>query len=201
MVGRLPSDPEGKIRRLRAQLAAALAQIDELRASADTDFLLGIANRRGFERELNRALAYIKRYAASGALVMLDVDGLKPVNDTLGHAAGDAVLKAVTEALLRHVRASDLIGRLGGDEFALLLWNLDEAAARTKADGLEATIDRLTIQFGQETIRVGISAGVAMLAGDMDAAAAMEAADRAMYARKAQRRGEGAPSRSLAATR
>ena len=200
-VGRLPSDPEAKIRRLKAQLAAALAQIDELRASADTDFLLGIANRRGFERELNRALAYIKRYAASGALVMLDVDGLKPVNDTLGHAAGDAVLKAVTEALLRHVRASDLIGRLGGDEFALLLWNLDEAAARTKADALEATIDRLTIQFGNDTIRVGISAGVAMLAGDMEPAAAMEAADRAMYARKALRRGQGAPSRPVAATR
>ncbi|WP_376738689.1 GGDEF domain-containing protein [Rhodopseudomonas sp. B29] len=200
-MGRLPSDAEGKIRRLKAQLAAALAQIDELRASADTDFLLGIANRRGFERELNRALAYIKRYAASGALVMLDVDGLKPVNDTLGHAAGDAVLKAVTEALLRHVRASDLIGRLGGDEFALLLWNLDEAAARTKADALEATIDRLTIQFGNDTIRVGISAGVAMLAGDMEPAAAMEAADRAMYARKALRRGQGAPSRPVAATR
>ncbi|RED37926.1 diguanylate cyclase [Rhodopseudomonas thermotolerans] len=186
--GRLPADPQLKIRRLKAQLAAALAEIDVLRASAETDFLLGIANRRGFERELGRALAYIKRYGAGGALIMLDVDRLKPVNDTLGHAAGDVVLKAVTEALLRHVRASDLIGRLGGDEFALLLWNLDETDARAKALGLEAAVDELAIRYGDQTIAVGISAGVAMLTPEMDAAEAFALADRAMYARKAERR-------------
>lgn len=186
--GRLPADPQLKIRRLKAQLAAALAEIDVLRASAETDFLLGIANRRGFERELGRALAYIKRYGAGGALIMLDVDRLKPVNDTLGHAAGDVVLKAVTEALLRHVRASDLIGRLGGDEFALLLWNLDETDARAKALGLEAAVDELAIRYGDQTIEVGISAGVAMLTPEIDAAEAFALADRAMYARKAERR-------------
>ncbi|ACF03144.1 diguanylate cyclase [Rhodopseudomonas palustris TIE-1] len=186
--GRLPADPQLKIRRLKAQLAAALAQIDVLRACAETDFLLGIANRRGFERELGRALAYIKRYGAGGALIILDVDRLKPVNDTLGHAAGDVVLKNVTEALLRHVRASDLIGRLGGDEFALLLWNLDETDARAKALGLEAAVDELAIRYGDQTIEVGISAGVAMLTPEMDAAEAFALADRAMYARKAERR-------------
>ncbi|MBI5131732.1 MAG: GGDEF domain-containing protein [Rhodopseudomonas palustris] len=192
--GRLPADAEGKIRRLKAQLAAALAQIDELRASAETDFLLGISNRRGFERELARALAYIKRYGAGGALILLDVDRLKPVNDTYGHAAGDVVLKAVVEALLGHVRSSDLIGRLGGDEFALLLWNLSEADARTKAAALEQTVDRLAIQFGAHVVTSGISAGVAMLAPDMDVAEALASADRAMYARKAERRAaSGAP--------
>jgi len=186
--GRLPADAEGKIRRLKAQLAAALAQIDELRASAETDFLLGISNRRGFERELARALAYIKRYGAGGALILLDVDRLKPVNDTYGHAAGDVVLKAVVEGLLGHVRSSDLIGRLGGDEFALLLWNLSEADARTKAAALEQTVDRLAIHFGAHIVTSGISAGVAMLAADMDVAEALASADRAMYARKAERR-------------
>ncbi|MGX7744051.1 GGDEF domain-containing protein [Rhodopseudomonas parapalustris] len=194
--GRLPVDPQLKIRRLKAQLAAALAEIDVLRASAETDFLLGIANRRGFERELGRALAYIKRYGATGALIMLDVDRLKPVNDTLGHAAGDVVLKAVTEALLRHVRASDLIGRLGGDEFALLLWNLGESDALAKALGLEDAVDSLAIRYGDQTIEVGISAGVAMLTPDMDVAEAFACADRAMYARKAERRAAaGAPLR------
>lgn len=194
--GRLPADPQLKIRRLKAQLAAALAEIDVLRASAETDFLLGIANRRGFERELGRALAYIKRYGAGGALIMLDVDRLKPVNDTLGHAAGDVVLKAVTEALLRHVRASDLIGRLGGDEFALLLWNLDETDARAKAFGLETAVDELAIRYGDQTIEVGISAGVAMLTPEMDAAEAFAVADQAMYARKAERRAASAAKRS-----
>src|ERR1700755_843838 len=112
------------IRRLRRELAQAQSHIEELQASADTDFLLGIPNRRGFEHELQRAVAYIKRYHATGALILLDVDRLKPVNDVFGHAAGDQALKAIVDVLTRQVRASDVVGRLGGDEFALLLWNL-----------------------------------------------------------------------------
>ena len=94
-----PNDAKAAIRRLRAQLAQAQARIDQLQASADTDFLLDILNRRGFERELNRSIAYIKRYHASGALIVLDVDRLKPINDAFGHAAGDKVLKAVVAVL------------------------------------------------------------------------------------------------------
>ena len=90
-----PDSAKPAIRRLRAQLAQAQARIDELQASADTDFLLEIPNRRGFERELHRAISYIKRYHASGALIVLDVDRLKPINDAYGHAAGDQVLKAI----------------------------------------------------------------------------------------------------------
>ena len=133
---RLPVAPNGAkltIRRLRTQLAKALARIEGLEASADTDFLLDIPNRRGFERELNRSIAYIKRYHASGALIVLDVDRLKPINDEFGHAAGDRVLKAIVAVLLRNVRSSDEIGRLGGDEFALLLWNMSETDAKAKA--------------------------------------------------------------------
>ena len=106
-----------------------------MQASADTDFLLDIPNRRGFERELNRSIAYIKRYHASGALIVLDVDRLKPINDAFGHAAGDQVLKAIVAVLLRQVRSSDVIGRLGGDEFALLLWNLSETDAQGQGGG------------------------------------------------------------------
>lgn len=102
------------IRRLEAQLAEAQAKIAELRASAETDFLLDILNRRGFAHELTRAVAFIARYGATGALIVLDVDRLKPINDAFGHAAGDAVLKAVVGVPRRHARASDVIGRLGG---------------------------------------------------------------------------------------
>ncbi len=132
---------EAEIETLKAQLAAAHARIDELEAWADTDFLLNIYNRRGFERELTRASAYINRYQATGALIVLDVDRLKPINDTYGHAAGDMVLKGVVAVLMRHIRSSDVVGRLGGDEFALLLWNLSEADARAKAITLEEAID------------------------------------------------------------
>ena len=178
------------IRRLRGELARAMARIEELQASAETDFLLGIPNRRGFERELNRSIAYIKRYHASGALIVLDVDRLKPINDAFGHAAGDQVLKAIAGVLLSQVRSSDVVGRLGGDEFALLLWNLTETDARAKAASLEAAIDRLTFAFRGCDVTAGASAGVAVLGPNADVGRALEEADRAMYVRKAQRRHE-----------
>jgi diguanylate cyclase (GGDEF)-like protein len=185
-----PDDAKPTIRRLRTQLARALARIDELQASADTDFLLDIPNRRGFERELHRSIAYIKRYHASGALIVLDVDRLKPINDVFGHAAGDQVLKAIVAVLLRHVRSSDMVGRLGGDEFALLLWNLSETDAHAKAASLEEAVDRLRFSFRGRTVTAGASAGVAILGPHTEAGRALEQADSAMYVRKAQRRHE-----------
>jgi diguanylate cyclase (GGDEF)-like protein len=183
-------DIKAEIRRLRTELAQALARIEQLQASADTDFLLEIPNRRGFERELNRAIAYIKRYHASGALIVLDVDRLKPINDAFGHAAGDEVLKAVAAVLTSHVRSSDVIGRLGGDEFALLLWNLTETDAHAKATALEQAIDRLSFVFRGRAVAAGASAGVAALGPHSEAGRALEEADCAMYVRKAQRRHE-----------
>jgi diguanylate cyclase (GGDEF)-like protein len=191
---RLSAAPNGAkvtIRRLRSQLAQAMARIAELEALADTDPLLEIPNRRGFERELNRSLAYIRRYHASGALIVLDVDRLKPINDAFGHAAGDQVLKAVVAALARHVRSSDVIGRLGGDEFALLLWNLSETDARAKAVVLEQAVDQLSFAFRGRTVTAGASAGVAILNAHAEPDRVLEEADSAMYVRKAQRRHEG----------
>jgi diguanylate cyclase (GGDEF)-like protein len=188
-----PSDSRPTVRRLRSELAKALARVEELKASADTDFLLDILNRRGFERELNRSIAFIKRYHASGALVVLDVDRLKPINDEFGHAAGDQVLKAIVAALLREVRTSDVVGRLGGDEFAVLLWNLSETDARAKAVALEQTIDALSFEFRGRSVTSGASAGVAVLDVHSDPRTALEEADSAMYVRKAQRRHEDKP--------
>ncbi|WP_407156648.1 GGDEF domain-containing protein [Bradyrhizobium sp. STM 3557] len=182
-------EPVGRtIRRLKRELAKALQRIEELTASAERDFLLGIVNRRGFSRELDRSIAYIKRYHATGALILLDVDRLKPINDAFGHAAGDQVLKAVAASLVSQVRSSDVVGRLGGDEFGVLLWNLDEVDAHGKAIALERAIDALSFSFGDTTVHAGASAGIAILDIWMDAQSAFEAADRAMYVRKAQRR-------------
>jgi diguanylate cyclase (GGDEF)-like protein len=178
------------IRSLRSKLKNALQRVAELEAAADTDFLLDIPNRRGFERELQRAVAYMKRYRASGALVVLDVDRLKPINDSFGHAAGDEVLKAIAGTLTRQVRASDVVGRLGGDEFALLLWNLSETDAKAKASAFEQAIDELSFDFHGQHVTAGASAGVALLGAQSDAGGALEEADAAMYVRKAQRRHE-----------
>ena len=178
------------IRGLRAKLKGALRRVAELEAAADTDFLLDIPNRRGFERELQRAIAYMKRYRASGALIVLDVDRLKPINDSFGHAAGDEVLKAIASTLTRQIRASDVVGRLGGDEFALLLWNLSETDAKAKAVIFEQAVDELSFVFRGQHVTAGASAGVALLGPQSDAARALEEADAAMYVRKAHRRHE-----------
>lgn len=183
-------DSKATIRGLRSKLKAALLRISELEAAADTDFLLEIPNRRGFERELGRAIAYMKRYRATGALIVLDVDRLKPINDSFGHSAGDEVLKAIVAALTRQVRASDVVGRLGGDEFALLLWNLNETDAKAKAATFEQAIDELSFVFRGQHVTAGASAGVALLGPHSDAGRALEEADAAMYVRKARRRHE-----------
>ncbi|HXI07946.1 MAG: GGDEF domain-containing protein [Bradyrhizobium sp.] len=186
------AETKSAVRRLRQELAKAHAEIEQLKATAETDFLLDILNRRGFERELARSIAFIKRYAASAALLVLDVDRLKPINDEFGHAAGDTVLKAIVQKLTSEVRASDVIGRLGGDEFAVLLWNLSETDARAKAAALEQAVDALRLSFAGKAVRTGASVGVAVLDSHSDMRTALEQADSAMYVRKAQRRHEPA---------
>jgi diguanylate cyclase (GGDEF)-like protein len=121
-------------------------------------------------------------------LVYVDLDEFKPVNDRHGHAAGDAVLRAVSAALQREVRASDIVARIGGDEFAVLLWNVNEADAFGKAAALERAIYATPVRWGASTMVVGASAGVALI-GPLDTAAdALARADTAMYARKMERR-------------
>lgn len=177
-----------EVERLQNDLAAARAKLSELEAKADIDPLLDIFNRRGFERELKRALAYVKRYGTRAALIYIDLDNFKPVNDGHGHAAGDAVLKAVAGTLLRSVRASDTVARVGGDEFVVLLWNLDPADAEAKAAALERLIAGLEIPFGVRSLSVGASAGYTVLEPLDEAAAVLIRADQAMYRRKAVRK-------------
>lgn len=183
-----------EVARLAAQLAQSRAQIADLEASVDIDPLTGLLNRRGLERELKRSVAYVKRYGTSAALLFLDLDRFKPVNDRHGHAAGDAVLKAVAATLVRNVRASDLVARLGGDEFVVLLWNIGGPAAAAKAAALEQAIYSAPVQWGRSSLVVGASAGVALI-GALDTPADLLArADAAMYARKAERRDVFSPA-------
>ena len=183
--------------RLRDKLAAARQTIADLKQHADTDFLLEIPNRRSFERELRRSIAYVKRYRATAAVLFLDVDRLKPINDRFGHAAGDAALKAIARTLIDHVRMSDVVARLGGDEFGLLLWNLTPQHAARKAHALEAEIERLALAFRGHKLRVGASAGVAMLEPNDETADVIRRADQAMYRRKQARRAVARRARSL----
>jgi diguanylate cyclase (GGDEF)-like protein len=177
-----------EVERLAAELQASRERVANLEATLDIDPLTETLNRRGFERELKRSLAYVKRYGATAALIYLDLDDFKPVNDRHGHAAGDAVLKAVAAALSSRVRASDVVARIGGDEFAVLLWNISEQDACAKAAALEAAAYAAPVVWGRSTLAVGASAGVTFC-GPTDAAGEVLArADAAMYARKTERR-------------
>jgi diguanylate cyclase (GGDEF)-like protein len=187
--GSEPMRLAAEVARLEAELAALRARVAELETRAERDPLTAVLNRRGFERELARARSYVERYGGNAALIYLDLDGFKPVNDRHGHAAGDAVLKAVAAALVAAVRASDSVARLGGDEFAVLLWNLSAPAAQNKAAALERLIAATTVAWDAGRLSVGASSGVAELAQDRDIGDILARADAEMYARKRERKG------------
>jgi diguanylate cyclase (GGDEF)-like protein len=177
-----------EIDRLKREVAVARARIGELEARADIDPLLDILNRRGFERELGRAIAYVKRYGTQAAIMFIDLDNFKAVNDRHGHVTGDALLKAVTRELCAHVRASDVVERIGGDEFGGIWW-VDEPDALAKARELERVIAKASVLHGQVQVQVGASVGAAPLLPDATPAEIIAAADRAMYARKQEKSG------------
>ena len=156
--------------------------------------MLDILNRRGFERELARSLAYVKRYGTDAVLLYIDLDDFKAVNDNHGHAAGDELLKAVTAALMSQVRASDVLGRLGGDEFAVVLWNMSVTHAATKARALEEIVAGATVTRGAAKLGVGASTGLVALSPLDTPAQAIDAADHAMYVRKREKRAACRPA-------
>jgi diguanylate cyclase (GGDEF)-like protein len=130
----------------------------------------------------------MRRYETAAALVYLDLDRFKPVNDSHGHAAGDWVLGRLARLIAGNVRASDVVGRVGGDEFVVLLWNVSENQAAEKARGLETLIEGETFEYAGKRLAVGLSAGVAMLDANETVDIALARADRAMYARKRDRK-------------
>jgi diguanylate cyclase (GGDEF)-like protein len=172
---------------LKKDLTAARARVAELETRVDEDPLTGLFNRRGFERALERSLAYVRRYAATAALVYLDLDRFKPVNDRFGHAAGDWALGRVARIVAGNVRASDVVARFGGDELVVLLWNVNAAQVAEKARGLEALIDGEAFAWDGKKFALGLSAGAVMLSADDTVVSALERADAAMYARKRER--------------
>ncbi len=177
-----------EVQRLTTELEEARAHAARLEALAHEDSLTGLLNRRGFLRDLTRAVAFASRYRAPAALLLVDLDQFKPVNDRYGHPAGDRALRHVANLLRSHVRASDSVGRLGGDEFVLIIWQVDEAAAQDKALAIEAMIAASPLTIGGSALPLGASVGATLLKADDTAETALARADRAMYARKEARR-------------
>jgi diguanylate cyclase (GGDEF)-like protein len=182
---------------------------ERLRQLADHDTLTGLLNRRRFLEELEKWIAYHSRYGGRGAVLMVDVDYFKRVNDALGHVAGDDLIRRLGQLLHERLRETDVIARIGGDEFVILLPNTSEEESLSVATALlQKTREEAAAEGGGQRIPVTISVGICPFGHglDVDARKALTGADVAMYgAKEAGRdrlhivRGNGAPDRSIAA--
>lgn len=153
--------------------------------SAKTDQLTGLPNRRAFEEEFARMISQTDRFGGEAALVIVDVDHFKQVNDTYGHDAGDQVLKAIGATLTALARSTDKVARLGGEELALLLPQTDRQGAMEAAERCRREIEALTVRTNVGNVRVTASFGVAMYQERSGAAGALfDRADQALYSAK-----------------
>ena len=157
----------------------------ELRHLADHDGLTGLLNRRSFEEHLGREVAMAKRTGLEGMMVLIDIDGLKEVNDTLGHAQGDELIRSISDLVSERLRETDVVARIGGDEFAALMPYTSAEDASQVAAELLRTIRSHGVVLGAQRMRPTACAGIAPLAeGRADPNDVMVAADLALYEAK-----------------
>jgi diguanylate cyclase (GGDEF)-like protein len=168
----------------RIAMESLMAALSEAEARADRDPLTNVLNRRAFLREIDRAVGVVERYGRPAAVLYLDMDGFKSLNDQFGHSVGDAALRHVARALRLNVRDSDQVGRLGGDEFGVILFETSPAEAAAKAEALAAMLRALPLVYEGQTHPLAASIGVHAIAGPQAAEAALARADEAMYAAK-----------------
>lgn len=169
---------------LTAEIGHLRARLESLETVADQDSLLPILNRRAFVREMSRIMAFADRYDLTTSLVYFDLDSLKIINDTDGHAAGDAALRLVAALIAGNVRKSDIVGRLGGDEFGVILPKADQALADKKARALAKLLAAQPFLWQGRVRSLTVAYGVHTFVKSDDPESAIAAADKAMYAVK-----------------
>jgi diguanylate cyclase (GGDEF)-like protein len=178
------TDALAEIDRLRETIARLEERVRLLDALAHQDVLLPVPNRRGFMRELESLIARVGRYGESAAMLFVDIDGLKRINDSFGHKAGDEALVQVAGVLTSGVRGSDCVARLGGDEFGILLAHSDESSARETAERLTRQIEEHETHCDGNRLPLGVAIGVTVIGADDTAESVIGRADRAMYREK-----------------
>jgi diguanylate cyclase (GGDEF)-like protein len=184
---------DGRIRELLDENALLRASIAELRERlavaeqlADTDTLVPLPNRRCFVRELGRAVKQASRHGTPAAVLYIDLDSLKAINDQHGHFAGDAAIIHVGKLLSHLIRSTDMAARIGGDEFGLILDHLDHESARDTASRIGRYIAATPLDIGGTTIRIEASIGTAAILPGDTVEDVMQRADRNMYLAKGE---------------
>ena len=180
-------DPEGmiaEISRLRAEVARLESRVEELDRLANMDALVPVANRRGLITTLDRFIARHERHGTPAALLFVDVDGLKALNDAFGHAAGDAALIHLTEMMVSSVRQTDMVARIGGDEFAILLDHADEQSARETTARLADKVAGCEFCFEGKCLPLSIAIGFTVVEDGDSPEAVLDRADEAMYVQR-----------------
>jgi diguanylate cyclase (GGDEF)-like protein len=180
-------DPEAllaEVARLRGEVATLEARVEELDRLANMDSLVPVANRRGLIAQLDMMIARFDRHGTPAALLFVDVDGLKALNDAFGHAAGDAALIHLTEMMVASVRQTDMVARIGGDEFAILLDHADDRSACETAARLADRVAGCEFCFEGKCLPLSIAIGFTHLQSGDSAVAVLDRADEAMYREK-----------------
>ena len=182
------TDPDtllAEVRRLKAEIAQLQERVELLDRLAYQDVLIDLPNRRGFMRHLEAAIDRVSRYDDSAAMLFVDIDGLKMINDTFGHQAGDESLIQVADMLAKGVRKSDCVARLGGDEFGILLERVNEVGASETADRLVSMIADCEFCFQGTCLPLSVAIGISAIEPNDQPEAVMARADLAMYRQKA----------------
>jgi len=174
-----------EIARLRGEVSRLETRVQELDQLAHRDPLVPLANRRGMLRELETMIARHERHGTPAAMLFVDLDGLKILNDSFGHIGGDAALVNVAEKLLEGTRATDCVARLGGDEFCVLLEHADERSALETAERLVDIIAGEEFLFEGTPMPLSVAIGVTLIQKGDTACTILARADKAMYRVKA----------------
>ena len=173
-----------EIERLEAEVARLELRAEQLDRVACMDTLVPAANRRGLMKALEMVLARHERHGIPAAILFIDVDGLKAINDSHGHAAGDAALVHLTELMSKNVRKTDLVARIGGDEFAVLLDHSPDNVAMETARRLVMQVADSEFLYRGGALDLSVAIGLAMIERGDTAESVLDRADRAMYSRK-----------------
>ena len=175
------ADLHREIERLRGEVTRLEARVEELDQLAHRDPLVNARNRRGLLRELDRMIARRERHGDAAAVLFIDLDGLKALNDSFGHGGGDAALVHVAEMLVEGTRTTDCVARIGGDEFCVLLDRADHRSAIETAERLVDAIAGEDVPYEGTTMPLSVAIGVSMLEDGDTPSSVLSRADREMY--------------------